>query len=148
MGVYGGRKDVMSSVSPLGKVYQAGTLSGNPIAVTAGIQTLKLLKETPGLYAQIDQNAAKIEKAFLSSAANVTVNRIGSLMSAFFTNTPVTNYEMALSSNTDAYAQYFGHMLEQGIYIAPSQFEAMFISAAHNNDDIEKTCTAILNFTP
>ncbi|MGE4215207.1 MAG: glutamate-1-semialdehyde 2,1-aminomutase [Anaerotignaceae bacterium] len=144
VGVYGGRKDIMSTVSPLGKVYQAGTLSGNPVAVTAGIETLKLLKANPSLYAQIDQNAEKIEKAFLSSNANVHVNRIGSLMSAFFTATPVIDYNTTLSSNTDRYAKYFCHMLENGIYIAPSQFEAMFISAAHTNEDIEKTCNAIL----
>ncbi|MEA5082855.1 MAG: glutamate-1-semialdehyde 2,1-aminomutase [Lachnospiraceae bacterium] len=144
VGVYGGRKDIMSTVSPLGKVYQAGTLSGNPVAVTAGIETLKILKANPSLYEKIDQNAEKIQKAFISSGAKVHVNRIGSLMSAFFTDAPVADYNTALSSNTESYATYFSHMLENGIYIAPSQFEAMFISAAHTNADIEKTCNAIL----
>lgn len=146
VGVYGGRKDIMHTVSPLGKVYQAGTLSGNPIAVTAGIQTLKILKSNPNLYAKIDESAAKIEQAFLSSNANVCVNRIGSLMSAFFTSAQVTDYETALSSNTTHYGQYFNHMLENGIYIAPSQFEALFVSAAHTKEDIEKTCSAIIKF--
>lgn len=144
VGVYGGRKDIMSTVSPLGKVYQAGTLSGNPVAVTAGIETLKILKANPSLYEKIDQNAEKIQKAFISSGAKVHVNRIGSLMSAFFTHAPVVDYNSALSSNTESYANYFCHMLENGIYIAPSQFEAMFISASHSDEDIEKTCTAIL----
>lgn len=146
VGVYGGRKDVMSTVSPLGKVYQAGTLSGNPVAVTAGIETLKILKANPSLYEKIDQNAEKIQKAFLSSGAKVHVNRIGSLMSAFFTESPVVDYNTALPSNTESYATYFSHMLENGIYIAPSQFEAMFISAAHSNEDIEQTCKVILSF--
>ncbi|MDD3569974.1 MAG: glutamate-1-semialdehyde 2,1-aminomutase [Lachnospiraceae bacterium] len=146
VGVYGGRKDVMSTVSPLGKVYQAGTLSGNPVAVTAGIETLKILKSNPSLYEKIDHNAEKIQKAFLSSNIKVHVNRIGSLMSAFFTETPVVDYNTALSSNTESYATYFSHMLENGIYIAPSQFEAMFVSASHTDMDIEKTCSTILSF--
>lgn len=146
VGAYGGRKDIMSTVSPLGSVYQAGTLSGNPVAVTAGIETLNILKANPSLYTQIDQKAAQIEKAFKASHAKVYVNRIGSLMSAFFTNEPVVDYNSAISSNTNNFTQYFCHMLESGIYIAPSQFEAMFISAAHSNEDIEKTCKTILAF--
>lgn len=146
IGVYGGRRDIMSCVSPLGKVYQAGTLSGNPVAVTAGIETLKLLIENKDIYKKIDESAAKIENAFKESDAGVQVNRIGSLLSAFFTDRPVTDYDSATSSDTAKYAAYFGHMLEKGIYIAPSQFEAMFVSAAHSHEDIEKTCAAIKSF--
>lgn len=146
IGVFGGRKDIMSCVSPLGKVYQAGTLSGNPVAVTAGIETLKLLTENKDIYEKIDKSAAKIEKAFNESSANVRVNRIGSLMSAFFTEKEVRDYDGATSSDTAEYARYFGYMLENGIYIAPSQFEAMFVSAAHSEEDIEKTCQAIKGF--
>lgn len=146
IGVFGGRKDIMSCVSPLGKVYQAGTLSGNPVAVTAGIETLKLLMENRDIYEKIDKSAAKIEKAFNESSAKVRVNRIGSLMSAFFTEKEVCDYDGATSSDTAEYARYFGYMLENGIYIAPSQFEAMFVSAAHSEEDIEKTCKAIKEF--
>ena len=146
IGVFGGRKDIMSCVSPLGKVYQAGTLSGNPVAVTAGIETLKLLMENKDIYEKIDKSAAKIEKAFNESSAKVRVNRIGSLMSAFFTEKEVRDYDGATSSDTAEYARYFGYMLENGIYIAPSQFEAMFVSAAHSEEDIEKTCKVIKEF--
>lgn len=146
IGVFGGRKDIMSCVSPLGKVYQAGTLSGNPVAVTAGIETLKLLMENRDIYEKIDKSAAKIEKAFNESSAKVRVNRIGSLMSAFFTEKEVRDYDGATSSDTAEYARYFGYMLENGIYIAPSQFEAMFVSAAHSEEDIEKTCKVIKEF--
>lgn len=146
IGVFGGRKDIMSCVSPLGKVYQAGTLSGNPVAVTAGIETLKLLMENRDIYEKIDKSAAKIEKAFNESSAKVRVNRIGSLMSAFFTEKEVCDYDGATSSDTAEYARYFGYMLENDIYIAPSQFEAMFVSAAHSEEDIEKTCKVIKEF--
>ena len=146
IGVFGGRKDIMSCVSPLGKVYQAGTLSGNPVAVTAGIETLKLLMENRDIYEKIDKSAAKIEKAFNESSAKVRVNRIGSLMSAFFTEKEVRDYDGATSSDTAEYARYFGYMLENGIYRAPSQFEAMFVSAAHSEEDIEKTCKVIKEF--
>lgn len=142
LAVYGGRRDVMETIAPLGAVYQAGTLSGNPMAVAAGIATLKILRETPSVYAELEQKAAKIEQAMREKGW--TVNRTGSLLSAFFTEgKPVTDYESAQAADTKAYASYFGHMLESGIYVAPSQFEAMFVSAAHSDADIEKTCAAI-----
>ena len=145
VGAYGGRKEIMQTVSPVGKVYQAGTLSGNPIAVTAGIETLKILINDPDIYKRIDKKAEKIEKAFLSTG-KVTVNRVGSLMSAFFTKEPVVDYKSAMASDTKEYAKYFSHMLEKGIYVAPSQFEAMFVSDAHNDEDIQKTVDSILSF--
>ncbi len=144
LAVYGGRRDVMEMVAPLGGVYQAGTLSGNPVAVTAGIETLKILKEDKGIYNKIEENTTKTrlaaEKAFGSS---VCVNQAGSLMSLFFTEEKVTSYTTAVSSDTEKYKMYFAYMLKSGIYIAPSQFEAMFISAAHTNEDIERTCETI-----
>ena len=128
-------------------MYQAGTLSGNPIATTAGIETLKLLKAHPEYYTRIDDNAKKLAQAYRKRAAqeneNIYVNQIGSLLCAFFTEEEVRDYDSALSSDVERYAQYFGYMLEHGIYIAPAQYEAMFVSAAHTDADIEKNCTII-----
>lgn len=141
LAAYGGKKEIMDMVAPVGDVYQAGTLSGNPVAVTAGLETLKILKNNPQIYTYIDKQAEKIEKSFLS--AGLIVNRVGSLVSAFFTNKPVENYEDAKSCDTAEFARYFGHMLDKNIYVAPSQFEAMFVSNAHSDDDISLTCKAI-----
>ncbi len=147
LAAYGGRRDVMDMIAPLGGVYQAGTLSGNPIATTAGIETLKILKEEKGIYKKINDNAVKIKNAVESTFGNsVCVNQIGSLISVFFTEKRVTDYETAISSDTEKYADYFNYMLDKGIYLAPSQFEAMFISAVHSDEDIEKTCAAIKNY--
>lgn len=143
LAAYGGRADIMNVVAPVGNVYQAGTLSGNPIAVTAGIETLKILRDNPDIYKEIDAKAQKLEIALKNKG--LTVNRCGSLLSAFFTKEKVFDYNSALKSDTKAFANYFAQMLKQGIYIAPSQFEAMFVSAAHSNDDIEKTINAINN---
>lgn len=144
LAVYGGRRDIMEMVAPLGGVYQAGTLSGNPVAVTAGIETLKILKENTWIYNKIEENTTKIrlvaEEAF---GGSVCVNQAGSLMSVFFTEEKVTGYTTAVSSDTEKYKMYFAYMLKNGIYIAPSQFEAMFISAAHTDEDIERTCEII-----
>lgn len=142
LAAYGGKKDIMKTVSPIGSVYQAGTLSGNPIAVTAGLETLHALLEDESIYDRIDKKAAKIEVA-LKSTGKVVVNRVGSLLSAFFTDKEVVDYDTAATSDTAAYAQYFGYMLENGIYIAPSQFEAMFVSDAHSEEDIQKTVEVI-----
>lgn len=142
LAAYGGKKDIMKTVSPIGSVYQAGTLSGNPIAVTAGLETLHALLEDESIYDRIDKKAAKIEAA-LKSTGKVVVNRVGSLLSAFFTDKEVVDYDTAATSDTAAYAQYFGYMLDNGIYIAPSQFEAMFVSDAHSEEDIQKTVEVI-----
>lgn len=144
LAVYGGRRDIMEVVAPLGGVYQAGTLSGNPVATTAGIETLRILKENPGIYKEIEEKTAKLKIAAQEAfGSSVWVNQAGSLMSIFFTKEKVTDYITAVSSDTAKYAKYFGFMLENGIYIAPSQFEAMFISDAHTDGDIEKTCDII-----
>lgn len=141
LAVYGGRRDIMSCIAPKGPVYQAGTLSGNPVAVTAGIETLKILMDHPEIYAFLDRQAAKLETAYRKKG--LTVNRAGSLLSAFFCEGAVGCYEDACQCDTKAFAGYFSWMLSQGIYVAPSQFEAMFVSAAHSDELIEKTCEVI-----
>ncbi len=148
LAAYGGRRDIMSWVAPLGAVYQAGTLSGNPVAVTAGITTLKILMEDTGIYERIDRRAARLEAAF--QKAGLTVNRAGSLLSAFFVpgreegkERKVENYEDACRCDREAFAAYFNGMLERGIYVAPSQFEALFVSDAHSDELIGTTCEAI-----
>jgi glutamate-1-semialdehyde 2,1-aminomutase len=143
LAAYGGKSDIMNVVAPIGNVYQAGTLSGNPIAVTAGIETLKILRDNPNIYEKINQSASKLEIAYKEKG--LTVNRVGSLLSAFFTDENVTDYNTALKSDTKAFASYFSQMLNSKIYVAPSQFEAMFVSFAHSDEDIEKTILAIQN---
>lgn len=148
LGAYGGRRDIMNMVSPVGKVYQAGTLSGNPIATIAGITTLTILKRKPEIYIEIERKAKKIAEAIKSKKGEhkMTVNQIGSLLSPFFTDRIVEDYESATLANTDRYAEYFGYLLERGIYVAPSQFEAMFISMAHTEEEIQITCELIRDF--
>ena len=147
VGAYGGRKDIMSKISPSGPVYQAGTLSGNPVAMAAGIKTLEILRDNPDIYKNLDIKGAQLENAFKSTAQKynipLTVNRVGSLLSAFFTPEKVINFESAVTSDKERFSKYFAAMLEEGIYLAPSQFEAMFVSAAHSEADIDKTVAAI-----
>lgn len=144
MAVYGGRKEIMDCVAPLGGVYQAGTLSGNPIATTAGIATLTALKENKHLYVDLEKKAEKIANSYRKIGASV--NQIGSLLSGFFTDREVNDYDSATSSDTAKYAKFFNYLLENGIYIAPSQYEAMFVSMAHSDEDIEKTCKVIESY--
>ena len=140
VGAYGGREDIMRMVSPDGPVYQAGTLSGNPIATAAGLSTLRILKEDTSIYEHLEKKTAKIADAVRKAAGNkVCVNQIGSLMSIFFTGEEVVDFDSAMTADVKAYAAYFGHMLDHGIYVAPSQFEAMFVSDAHTEEDITKT---------
>lgn len=147
LAAYGGRRDIMSCVAPLGDVYQAGTLSGNPVAVTAGIETLKILMEDTGIYERIGSRAGKLAEAFAKEG--LVVNRTGSLLSAFFfpgsteSECVVENYDDACKCDRAAFAGYFNRMLERGIYVAPSQFEAMFVSDAHSDELIQMTCEAI-----
>lgn len=145
VGAYGGRKDIMSKISPDGPVYQAGTLSGNPIAVAAGAAMLKLLKE-PGTYESLDEKGAKLEKGLLAAAqmaeVPVCVNRVGSMMTMFFREGPVKNYAGAEKQDLAAFKKYFVLMLDRGIYLAPSAFEAAFISTAHGDAEIEAIISA------
>ena len=147
LAAYGGKAEIMDKVSPQGPVYQAGTLSGNPIATTAGIETLRILKAHPEYYTQIDESAKQIAQALRNWAGEkkrpLQGNQIGSLLCAFHTDTPVVDYDTATASDTSAYAEYFGYMLDHGIYTAPAQFEAMFVSAAHTQEDIKQTCRII-----
>jgi glutamate-1-semialdehyde 2,1-aminomutase len=145
VGAYGGRADVMSVVSPLGPVYQAGTLSGNPIAMASGIATLKTLRET-NPYAQLDSLTKTLVDGLdrLASKAGIahTIPRVGSMFTLFFNPEPVTNLNIATKSDTKAFARYFHAMLQQGMYLACSQFEANFVSAAHSEQDIQQTLDA------
>ena len=139
IGAYGGRADIMSRIAPLGPVYQAGTLSGNPIAVSAGLAMLRHIRTHPEIYQQLESGAARLTSA---APDGVTVNRVGSMFTFFFTDQPVTDYESAKRSDTARFARYFRLMLERGIYLAPSQFEAAFLSAAHTDEDIKRTADA------
>lgn len=148
IGAYGGRKEIMEVISPVGSVYQAGTLSGNPIATTAGIETLTILKDNVDIYQQLESNTCIIAETVKETLGeSVRVNQVGSLMSVFFTNGDVINYETAIKSDTTQYSKYFNDMLDNGVYLAPSQFEAMFVSYAHSNDDVKKTCEMIRRMT-
>lgn len=143
VGAYGGRRDIMEMVAPLGAVYQAGTLSGNPIAMTAGLETLTILANNPSIYDDLEKKAEYLETELKKLIGDKYVaNRVGSLMCMFFTDKPVTNLETAVSSDTSKYAEYFSHMLENNIYIAPAQFEAMFVSVEHSKEDLDKTISA------
>ncbi|MDD3227746.1 MAG: glutamate-1-semialdehyde 2,1-aminomutase [Oscillospiraceae bacterium] len=147
MAAYGGRRDVMQMIAPLGGVYQAGTLSGNPVATAAGIATLQILREQKGLYERLDRITGRLAAAVQESlGSHVCVNRIGSLMCVFFNDGPVTDYVSARRSDTEQFADYFNYMLDHGIYLAPSQFESMFVSYAHTDEDVEKTCRIIRKY--
>ncbi len=139
VGAYGGRKDIMSKVAPAGPIYQAGTLSGNPLAVAAGLAMLRHLKAHPEVYDRLESRAAAI---CAEAPAGITVNRVGSMFTFFFTEGPVTDWESAKRSDTARFGKYFLAMLDRGIYLAPSQFEAAFVSAAHTEEDVKKTVAA------
>jgi glutamate-1-semialdehyde 2,1-aminomutase len=142
VGAYGGRREIMTNVAPLGGVYQAGTLSGNPLAVAAGLATLAALR-TSGVYDRLEHLGAHAERGLKEAARNagipLTVNRVGSMMTAFFCEGPVTDYTSARRADTKRYGAFFHGMLERGVYLAPSQFEAAFVSLAHSDADLEHT---------
>ena len=142
VGAYGGARQIMRLVAPTGPVYQAGTLSGNPLAVTAGIKTLEAL-QAPGVYQKLDARAAELSEGLGAAAKKagipLTRTRVGSMVSAFFTKGPVVDFASAKQSNTQAYAKFFHRMLEKGVYLAPSQFETAFLSTAHTASDIAHT---------
>ena len=140
VGAYGGRRDIMSKVAPSGPIYQAGTLSGNPLAVAAGLAMLRHLKAHPEIYERLETRAAEL---CASAPSEITVNRVGSMFTFFFTPQPVTDYESAKRSDTARFARFFRAMLERGIYLAPSQFESAFVSAVHTDDDIRQTVLAV-----
>jgi glutamate-1-semialdehyde 2,1-aminomutase len=146
VGAFGGKREIMKQLAPAGGVYQAGTLSGNPLAMTAGIETLKLLKKE-GVYDLLEEKAAYLcteaEKIARSSKTPTYLSRVGSMFCIFFTPGPVSDHASAKESNTEAFRRYFWSLLEQGIYVAPSQFEADFVSLAHTDEDMETTLAAL-----
>ena len=143
VGAYGGKKEIMQVVSPVGPVYQAGTLSGNPLAMYLGKRNLEVLRDNPQIYKELDRKGAMLEEGIKNNlkelGLNYTVNRAGSLVCLFFTEGPVQNYDDATKSDIDKFNTYFKGMLDRGILIAPSQYEAMFLSYAHTDEDIEYT---------
>ena len=145
VGAFGGRRDIMEQIAPLGPVYQAGTLSGNPLAVTAGIETLRLLRQ-PDVYARLEARTRRLcdgmQDAARRAGVAVYATRVGSMFCTFFTNHPVTDYASTSVADTAQFRRYFHALLDAGIYVAPSQFEAGFMSTAHTDDDIERTITA------
>ena len=146
VGAFGGKREIMSNISPLGKgVSQAGTLSGNPLAMTAGYETLTRLND-PGVYQPLESKAAALEAGFQENlktlGLNYHMNRVGAMMTLFFSGQPVGNFEAATGCDQDLFARYFRAMLEQGIYLAPSQFEGAFVSLAHSDEDIQLTIKA------
>lgn len=141
VGAYGGKREIMEQIAPSGPIYQAGTLSGNPLAMAAGYSTLKLL--TPEVYTRLEVLGARLEAGLKRNAQEtgipLTINRVGSMVCPFFTEGPVVNFETAKTSNLDLFKRYFGKMLDQGISVPPSQFEGMFVSAVHSEQDIDET---------
>ena len=145
VGAYGGKEEIMDEVAPVGPVYQAGTLSGNPLAMAAGYQMMKLIQQE-GVYDRLEEKssylASGIKKEISKLEIPCSINRVGSLISLFFTGTEVVDYQTASSSDTELYADYFQGMLKRGIYLAPSQFEAMFVSLKHSQEDLDTTIRA------
>jgi glutamate-1-semialdehyde 2,1-aminomutase len=145
VGAYGGRREIMEMVAPLGPVYQAGTLSGNPLAMAAGIVTLGNLRD-PSVYQRLEISSIYLEdglrRAGEEAEVPMRINRAGSMLTTFFSNEPVIDYASAKRSDTGRYAAYFREMLGRGVFLAPSQFEAMFVSAAHTDAEIEATIEA------
>lgn len=146
VGAYGGRREIMGQVSPAGPIYQAGTLSGNPLAMAAGLATLKALEE-PNFYRHLEDKAQALTdglaEIFREARRSVTINRVGSMFTVFFTSGPVRNFEEATASDTEAYAAFFRELLAEGVYFPPSQFEAAFVSAAHGLAEIDRTLEAV-----
>ncbi len=145
VGAYGGRREIMEMLAPSGPVYQAGTLSGNPLAMAAGLATLREL-QAPGFYERLEEVSSKlvegVGRAAKDAEVSLRLNRVGSMRTPFFVDGPVTDYESARRSDTERYARFFHAMLERGVYLAPSQFEAVFVSSAHGQSEIDATVAA------
>lgn len=149
VGAFGGKKEIMEMIAPSGPVYQAGTLSGNPLAMSAGYAALSHIKENKNLYEELEKSSKYLEDGIRENLKKLKskfiVNRVGSMMSLFFTEKEVVDFKTAFTSNTTLFGKYFHTMLKQGIYLAPSQFEALFISTAHSKEDLDKTIEANYN---
>jgi glutamate-1-semialdehyde 2,1-aminomutase len=150
VGAFGGKKEIMEHIAPLGNVYQAGTLSGNPIAMIAGYTMLNELKKNPSIYNELDEKGARLEKSLndILAGKNIPhrINRVGSMMSIFFTNDEVTDFETASKTDIKLFNRFFHHMLDNGIYLPPSAFESWFISNALSSEEIQKTLDAVEDF--
>lgn len=146
VGAYGGKTEIMMKVAPAGPVYQAGTLSGNPLAMAAGLAALRYIQLNPAIYTRLEELTARLQKgleaASRAAGKNYTINRIGSMISMFFTEQPVTDFASAVTSDTALYGKFFHGMLEEGHYLPPAQFEAWFVSTAHTEADIDETIAA------
>ena len=146
VGAFGGKREIMEMVAPAGPVYQAGTLSGNPLAMAAGYAALSYIKEHPEIYVHLEKASMYLENGFKENlkaiGKNYAMNRVGSMMCMFFTENPVNDFKSAVTSDTVLYGKYFHEMLKRGIYLAPAQFEALFVSTAHTKDDLDKTIKA------
>ena len=146
VGAFGGKKEIMEKIAPSGPVYQAGTLSGNPLAMAAGYAALKHIKDNPGIYNELEEKSSYLENGFKenlkSLGKNYAMNRVGSMMCMFFTEETVDDFKSAISSDTNLYGKYFHEILQRGVYLAPAQFEALFVSTAHTKEDLDKTIAA------
>jgi len=146
VGAFGGKEEIMEQLAPDGPVYQAGTLSGNPLAMAAGFAALKHIKERPTIYDELEEKSSYLESGFRENLKSLgksyALNRVGSMMCMFFTEEHVENFNNAVKSDTELYGKYFHEMLKSGVYLAPSQFEALFVSTAHTNEDLDKTIKA------
>jgi len=145
VGAYGGRRDIMEKIAPQGSIYQAGTLSGNPVAMAAGIATLEQIKK-PGFYEKLEEKSDRLTNGFKKAAKEagikVSVDRVGSMLGLFFTDKKINNFDEAKTSDLNMFSAYYKGMLDKGIYLAPSQFEALFVSSAHTIEHIDKTVEA------
>jgi glutamate-1-semialdehyde 2,1-aminomutase len=147
IGAFGGKREIMEKLAPLGDVYQAGTLSGNPIAMTTGIATLKYLKDNPNVYLYLEELGERLENGISllieKYKVKATVNRVGSMMTLFFTKIKVTNFSEAKTSDEGAFASFYQEMLKLGVFLPPSQYEAFFLSKEHTIEDIDKTICCV-----
>lgn len=146
VGAFGGKAEIMEKIAPSGPIYQAGTLSGNPLAMNAGFAALSYIKENPNIYNLLEEKSSYLENGFKKNleklGKNFAMNRVGSMMCMFFTEEKVDNFNSAIKSNTELYGKYFHKMLKNGIYLAPAQFEALFVSTVHSKEDLDKTINA------
>jgi glutamate-1-semialdehyde 2,1-aminomutase len=149
VGAFGGKAEIMNKIAPVGPIYQAGTLSGNPLAMSAGFAALNHIKNNPNIYNILEEKSEYLANGFTKNLEKVgkkyAMNRIGSMMCMFFTEEKVTDFNSAVKSNTELYGKYFHKMLDQGVYLAPAQFEALFVSTVHSKEDLDKTIEAHYN---
>jgi glutamate-1-semialdehyde 2,1-aminomutase len=147
LAAFGGRADVMSRLAPSGEVYQAGTLSGNPLATAAALVALRRLRD-PGVYEDLERKGQRLEDGLRAAAAGhpVSVQRVGAMATVFFHPGPVRNFDDATGCDTERFGAFFRHMLERGVYLPPSQYEAMFLATAHGDGEIDRTVAAAAEF--